>query len=223
MKREIIVTSDGSHTVQVPEMNVTYHSHHGAIQESMHVFINAGLLYQFDRLSQQEMHIFEMGFGTGLNAFLAALEAETHNIKIQYTSVEQFPISIEEAKKLNYADSLGRHQLFEVLHSCKWNEDVSLTSHFTLRKEQTNLLEYKPSQKFHLIYYDAFAPAAQPELWTEAVFKKLFDMLLPGGILVTYCSKGDVRRAMMAAGFSVEKIPGPKGKREMVRATAMPT
>jgi tRNA U34 5-methylaminomethyl-2-thiouridine-forming methyltransferase MnmC len=218
MKREIITTSDGSHTVQVPEMNVTYHSHHGAIQESMHVFINAGLLYQADRLTGTQLCIFEMGFGTGLNAFLTALEAEKSNIEIHYTAVEQYPLSSEEAVALNYAENLGNKKLFEDLHLCEWNKNVSLRKHFILRKEHSSLLSYSPTESFDLIYYDAFAPAAQPELWTEAVFKKLVDMLLPGGILVTYCSKGDVRRAMMAAGFIIEKIPGPKGKREMVRA-----
>lgn len=221
MKREIILTSDGSHTVQISDMNVVYHSHHGAIQESLHVFIQAGFLYQLSHLQQQEkpIAVFEMGFGTGLNALLTLCEAEQQQRQVYYTAIERFPLSIDETLLLNYSHLLGIETgHLEQLHSTAWKEDVVIHPCFTLRKIQDDLLNYRSSTQFHLIYYDAFAPAAQPELWTADVFKLLYKMLLPQGILVTYCSKGNVRRAMQEAGFIVEKIPGPRGKREMVRA-----
>jgi tRNA U34 5-methylaminomethyl-2-thiouridine-forming methyltransferase MnmC len=158
-----------------------------------------------------------MGLGTGLNAFLTALDAEKQQRKIHYTAVEQYPLTLEEASQLNYPETLQHKDLFTSLHQCPWNEDTTITNYFTLRKVQTNLANFSTAQPFNLIYYDAFAPAAQPELWTKDVFEKLYNMLTPGGILVTYCSKGDVRRAMIAAGFTITKLPGPPGKREMVR------
>jgi tRNA U34 5-methylaminomethyl-2-thiouridine-forming methyltransferase MnmC len=220
MKREIIVTKDGSHTVGMPEMNVTYHSHHGALQESLHVFIETGLLYLLNRSERHEtqLRIFEMGFGTGLNAFLTAIEAEKRKAAIHYTAVEMYPLSIEEANALNYHLVLGQKDLFERLHQREWGSDIPISEYFTFRKEHTDLQNFSPGQPFHLVYFDAFAPSAQPELWTEAVFKKLFDMITEKGVLVTYCSKGSVRRAMQAAGFSVTKLAGPPGKREIVRA-----
>lgn len=220
MKREIIVTKDGSHTVEIPGMNVTYHSHHGAIQESMHVFIETGLNYLLNKAERQDspLHIFEMGFGTGLNALLTAIEAENRKIRIRYTAVEMYPLSLEEANTLNYSQVLGHHDVFERLHLCKWETETALTEHFTLRKVQTHLQDFTSGEPFHLVYFDAFDPLAQPELWTEEVFKKLFDMMIEKGVLVTYCSKSSVRRAMQAAGFNVAKLPGPPGKREIVRA-----
>jgi len=204
MKRELQLTADGSHTVAIPDMNVTYHSTHGAIQESMHVFIQAGL-----QATQQPMvRIFEMGFGTGLNALLTLQHAMA---PVYYYAVEQFPLTFKEVEGLNYSG-------VSLLHACPWNEDVQISDRFTLHKSHRSLLETTPGQTFHLIYYDAFAPSAQPELWTKEVFDKLYAFLEPGGILVTYCSKGDVRRAMLAAGFTVEKLVGPPGKREMLRA-----
>lgn len=220
MKREIIVTKDGSHTVGLPEMNVTYHSSHGAIQESMHVFIEAGLFYQLSRSGFQglPLHVLEMGFGTGLNAFLTAIEAEHRKIDIHYTAIEKYPLTLEEAGKLNYSGTLGHRDLFNQLHHCLWENEVAVSPYFTVRKEQTDLQSIAPGRSFQLVYFDAFAPSAQPELWTEDIFKKLYDMMTEKGILVTYCSKGMVRRAMQAAGFTVTKLPGPPGKREIVRA-----
>jgi tRNA U34 5-methylaminomethyl-2-thiouridine-forming methyltransferase MnmC len=220
MKREIIVTKDGSHTVEIPGMNVTYHSHHGAIQESKHVFIETGLNYQLNRPELQDfpLHIFEMGFGTGLNALLTAIEAEKRRIPIHYTAVEMYPLTLDEANTLNFSQVLGHQDVFEQLHLCEWETDTAITEHFTLRKVQTDLQDFAPGEAFHLVYFDAFAPSAQPELWTEEVFKKLFNMMAENGVLVTYCSKGVVRRAMQAAGFNVAKLPGPPGKREIVRA-----
>lgn len=209
----------------VPQYNVTYHSIHGAVQESVHVFIEAGLRYVSDRRSERpdKLQVFEMGFGTGLNAFLTAMEAEKTGTPIHYTTVETSPLTVEEASVLNYPETLGRADLFQQLHRCKWNEDIALSDLFTLKKVQTGLFRFSAAHRFDAIYYDAFAPSAQPELWTKEVFEKLFAMLNEGGVLVTYCAKGDVRRAMMAAGFAVKKLPGPPGKREMLRATSPPT
>ncbi|MBO9681929.1 MAG: tRNA (5-methylaminomethyl-2-thiouridine)(34)-methyltransferase MnmD [Flavisolibacter sp.] len=220
MERKIVITGDGSHSIAIPELHVTYHSIHGAIQESEHVFIDAGLKYLPGDTIPNPFNIFEMGFGTGLNAFLTAIEAENQKIKIQYTAVEQFPITPAEAASLNYPDVLGHADLFHTIHECKWNEAVSVNEYFTLKKVETSLLNFSSSQHFNLVYYDAFAPGAQPDLWTKDIFEKIFHMLEPNGVLVTYCSKGDVRRAMIAAGFAVKKMPGPRGKREMLRATS---
>jgi len=216
--REVVMTKDGSHTISIPGKGVTYHSVHGAVQESIHVFIEAGLGAVLTAVNRKDIAVFEMGFGTGLNAFLTALAAEEQQVLISYTAVEAFPLSGEEALKLNYADSLGHPELFEQLHQSPWNKAVAIHEHFTLRKVQSELAAFSPSQRFDLIYYDAFAPSAQPELWTNEVFEKLYGMMRQNAVLVTYCSKGDVRRALLAAGFSVEKIPGPPGKREMLRA-----
>lgn len=220
MQRNLILTKDGSHTVAVPDMNVTYHSVHGAIQESMHVFIEAG--FKDLAAGLEQVHIFEMGFGTGLNALLTLIEAQQKALPVSYTAVELFPLEQSELQTLNYCEQLNRPALqpvFEQLHSSKWEEKVTIQPGFTLFKTRTDLLHFiNLSNPFHLIYFDAFAPSAQPELWTPAIFQKMYELLLPGGRLVTYCSKGDVRRAMQTAGFRVEKIPGPPGKREIVRA-----
>ncbi|MBI5859132.1 MAG: tRNA (5-methylaminomethyl-2-thiouridine)(34)-methyltransferase MnmD [Sphingobacteriales bacterium] len=227
MVRKIILTDDGSHSISVPELNVTYHSVHGAIQESMHVFIEAGL-YGSGRLQRPDpISILEIGFGTGLNALLTLIEAEKTGIKIHYEALELYPLS-EEIRSLNYCQQLNRQnlqQIFEQMHSCEWEKDIAVSDNFILQKKKYNLLNLSTClagrqayQPINLIYFDAFAPAAQPELWTKEVFDKMYSLLAPGGILVTYCSKADVRRAMIAAGFSVEKIPGPPHKREMLRA-----
>lgn len=225
MKREIIITADGSHSISVPEMDATYHSIHGAIQESLHVFIEAGLKNL--TLTETKPKVFEAGFGTGLNALLTLIEAERLQREIYYETIEQFPLDGNEFRSLNYCKQLGREDLqpvFEQLHRCDWEKQINLTRDFTFKKSKINLLSLPVRQTgietpetFDLIYYDAFAPNVQPELWTKEIFEKMFSMLRPGGILVTYCSKGDVRRAMQAVGFAVEKLPGPKGKREMIR------
>lgn len=220
MERQVITTKDGSHSIAIPELLVTYHSVHGAIQESRHVFIEAGLNFLLGFSKKQPLRIFEMGFGTGLNAFLTAIEMEKQQTETFYTAFELFPLSTKETESLNYPGLLHQKELFQKIHECSWQQNVAITKHFTIRKEKTDLVHYSTNQQFHLIYYDAFAPQAQPELWTKEIFEKLFQMLVPGGVLVTYCSKGDVRRAMTAAGFEVRKLPGPPGKREILRATS---
>lgn len=219
MRRISQLTADGSSTIAIPDMNVTYHSTHGAIQESMHVFIHAGL----DAIPRNDdpIRIFEMGLGTGLNALLTWIQADSHSRSINYTALEKFPLEPDEYSSLNYCNFLPATdcaEKFVALHGCGWETPQHLSPRFTFTKHRADLEDFEPGQQVHLVYYDAFAPAAQPELWTAGVFEKLFTLLLPGGLLVTYCSKGDVRRAMQSAGFVIEKIPGPPGKREMVRA-----
>jgi tRNA U34 5-methylaminomethyl-2-thiouridine-forming methyltransferase MnmC len=226
VERKIVITADGSDTVSIPALNVTYHSMHGALQESKHVFIEAGLK---SLILDEAVHlnIFEVGFGTGLNALLTIIEAEKLQREIHYETVEPFPLESTEAGSLNYCKQLVREDIqpvFELLHQCEWEKKTKITANFRFKKSRSNLLNFETAgtclsgrQAFKLIYFDAFAPNAQPELWTKEIFEKMFAMLEPGGVLVTYCSKGDVRRAMQAAGFNVEKLPGPKGKREMIR------
>ena len=219
MERILEATADGSHTISIPEMQVTYHSKHGAVQESMHVFIEAGLRFKM-KATNCSLAILEMGFGTGLNALLTLLEAEGR--EIWYESLEAYPVSLELAMQLNYAALLkqnGAVDYFKAMHLAAWNKWVNITPEFHICKQEGTLEAFHPTGSYDIVYFDAFAPTAQPVLWTESVFKKLFANMNPGGILVTYCSKGIVRRAMQAAGFSIEKIPGPPGKREMVRAT----
>jgi tRNA U34 5-methylaminomethyl-2-thiouridine-forming methyltransferase MnmC len=219
MKRVLQLTSDGSHTVSIPELHVTYHSIHGAIQESRHVFIDAGLkplLHQFETIN-----IFEMGFGTALNALLSLQQAVEHNQKIFYYAAELFPLKANEYSSLNYSAQLHDASLqsyFKLMHESAWEKDVAIHPLFVLHKTNQSLINLAVGHAFDLIFFDAFAPAAQPELWTEQVFEKMYHLLKNRGVLVTYCSKGDVRRAMLAAGFSVEKLQGPPRKREMLRA-----
>lgn len=222
MERKIILTEDGSQSIAIPEMNVIYHSIHGAIQESKHVFIEAGLKYLLNRNVTECIDILEVGFGTGLNALLTAIEVERRGTSVYYVALDAFPISMQEAQSLNYCQQLDRKDLqedFIRMHECGWNKSIAVTENVLMHKSNSTLQQFESKTKFNLIYYDAFAPAAQPELWTKEIFQKLFLLLHQNGILVTYCSKGDVRRAMAAAGFTVKKLPGPPGKREMLRAT----
>ncbi len=223
MQRNLIVTKDGSHSVAIPEWEVSYHSVYGAVQESLHVFIESGLKYWFEKhTSASRCVIFEMGFGTGLNALLSMLEAKRLQRKIMYETVEAFPLEQSITQELNYCESLQQgfwQPVFDSLHSGEWNSTQHITNFFSFRKIRSLLADYTPAEPIDIIYYDAFAPRAQPELWTKEVFERMLNILAPDGILVTYCSKGDVRRALLAAGFSVERIQGPPGKREMIRAS----
>lgn len=216
MKRALQITADGSPTIYSEEFNATYHSKHGAIQESMHVFINAGLQFYIDKTNANKVSIFEMGFGTGLNALLAAQYANDKQINISYDSVELYPLSDDELASVK--NEIKEELLFSTIHDAAWNEDAIINYKFILRKLQANLLVLKIDRQYDIVFYDAFAPTAQPELWTEEVFSKLYHHIVEGGVLVTYCSKSIVRKALIAAGFQVQKIQGPPGKREMLRA-----
>lgn len=213
MKRELYQTADGSSTIKLPDTGITYRSAYGALQESRHVFIKAGLQHILPQMNGNRINIFEMGFGTGLNALLTLQET---TIPVFYQAAELYPLSAEEVTMLNYDDP---QHIFPTLHTCEWEKDIEITADLTLHKSQQSITTLSAERQFHLVYYDAFGPGAQPELWEAVIFEKLFSWLYPGGVLVTYCSKGDVRRAMLSVGFSVEKLTGPPGKREMLRAT----
>lgn len=225
MKKDLIVTADGSHTIAAPGINATYHSVHGAISESMHVFIDAGFHYLLKyQMAFNSLPVFEMGFGTGLNALLTLIAAEKNKQPIFYETIEPFPLELSTFKLLNYCTILQRPGLqtaFDLLHECEWNKAIVITPYFTFKKINSELGKYSGSTNFNLIYFDAFAPTVQPELWTTEMFKKLYVRMDTNGVLVTYSSKSIVRKAMQAAGFTVTKIPGPHGKREMVRAIAL--
>jgi tRNA U34 5-methylaminomethyl-2-thiouridine-forming methyltransferase MnmC len=218
MQREIQLTADGSHTISIPEMNVLYHSKHGAIQESKHVFIEAGLCYLINQQNLRSIKIVEIGFGTGLNALLSWQMANKLKVPVEYTTIEPFPISREEANTINHGHLLSMEESFQQIHASPWGLDIILNDYFTLQKINSSLSDFNTPHLFNCIYFDAFDPLTQPELWTQAVFEKLFSFLQPGGTLLTYCSKSLIRQAMTAVGFTVQKIPGPYGKREMVRA-----
>ena len=218
MERQIQITADGSHTIVVPDMQIAYHSKHGAIQESTHIFIEAGLKYCADLQPGKPLQLFEMGLGTGLNALLTAIYAKEHQTNIQYHTIEPFPLLANEISTLNHGHLLANDKLFQQIHQSDWNVTTTIHSFFHLHKYRSTLQHFSGSELFDCIFYDAFAPSVQPELWTAETFLHLFSMLSPGGLLVTYCSKSVVRRAMEAAGFRVTKIQGPFGKREMVRA-----
>ncbi len=220
MKRKIITTADGSKTIQIEDWNEQYHSVHGAIQEAMHVFILHGLFCFLD--SHKPISILEIGFGTGLNAFITLLESEKSNLHINYTGVEAYPVTQEEVDALNYTEQLKTNNtLFSKLHQCDWEVLHHITPKFSLTKQQKFFKEIDAVAEYDLIYFDAFGARVQPELWTEGVFELMYKALKTKGVLVTYSAKGSVRRAMQAVGFSVEKLPGPPGKREMLRATKL--
>ncbi len=219
MQREIKLTDDGSYTVAIPQMNITYHSIRGALQESLHIYVVSGFQYALPNITNETISIFEVGFGTGLNALLTLQEAIKLKRKVYYHAVELFPLTMDEAMALHQDEQLGTGNLSIQLHEGVWEEDVVINEYFTLHKTKKSLLDLSLNNQFDIIYFDAFAPTNQPELWTEAVFANLYAHLNPHGVLVTYSSNGSVRRAMKAAGFTVEKIPGPIGKAEIVRAT----
>ncbi|MEB8329742.1 tRNA (5-methylaminomethyl-2-thiouridine)(34)-methyltransferase MnmD [Flavobacteriaceae bacterium KMM 6897] len=217
MKRKIITTSDGSKTIQIEEWDEQYHSKHGAVQEAYHVFIKHGL----SLFENRKVEILEIGFGTGLNALITWKEADKYNLEVAYTGVEAYPVTKEEVEQLDYINQLNAHALatgFEKMHDAPWEESINLTDKFTLYKQQKDFMDIEDSDRYNLIYFDAFGARVQPELWTEAIFQKMFNALGQNGVLVTYAAKGSVRRAMQAVGFNVERLPGPPGKREMLRA-----
>jgi tRNA U34 5-methylaminomethyl-2-thiouridine-forming methyltransferase MnmC len=220
LKREILLTDDGSVTIHLPEWNEQYHSKHGAIAEAIHVFIKTGLTHWLRENDSSEVSVLEIGFGTGLNAFLTSLEAIEKNLQINYSGIEAYPISDEEIEQLNYASLLdASEEEFLKLHQSNWGASSEISENFTLTKREQFFSEIKDAALYNVIYFDAFGARVQPELWTEEIFELMFDALKPNGVLVTYSAKGSVRRAMQTVGFVVERLPGPPGKREMLRAT----
>jgi len=255
---EVEVTGDGSHTIFVPALNEHYHSVFGAINESRHIFIEAGL--NFITQKSHKLNILEIGFGTGLNAILTYIEAEEKRLFIDYSSIELYPLKEEVYSKLNYPEfiypnqySIGTpttkavgsglvtkyqstalvvgdakmtifgemiREVFIKMHSFDWNKKVHLSDQFSLKKIHASLDDYIPEEQyFNLVYFDAFGPDVHPEMWTVDVFKKMASALKPGGVLVTYSTKGVVKRNLKAVGFSIEKLPGPVGKREILRGS----
>ncbi len=217
MKRKIITTADGSKTIQLEEWDEQYHSKHGAINEAYHVFIKNGL----NTFNKGSIAILEIGFGTGLNALITFKEAPKLGLQVHYTGVEAYPVSQEELAALNYVPLLKEPTLeayFNLMHKASWDTTTPISKAFTLSKQKKEFKTITDQQMFNLIYFDAFGARVQPELWTVSMFQKMYEALLPKGILVTYAAKGSVRRAMEEVGFTVERLPGPPGKREMLRA-----
>jgi tRNA U34 5-methylaminomethyl-2-thiouridine-forming methyltransferase MnmC len=219
MALEVRQTRDGSTTLFVPELNEHYHSVHGALQESLHVFIKMGLEDALTRSAS--VRILEVGFGTGLNALLTLQHTLATKAEVTYDTLEKYPLSMDVVSQLGFDKFILNPELldfFQPLHAAPWEQAVAITPQFTLRKLETDLEACAPApESYDLVYFDAFAPEKQPHLWTDAIFQKMYDCLAPGGTLVTYCAKGSFKRSLKAAGFSVEALPGPLGKREMTR------
>ena len=211
-------TADGSYTLYVPELDEHYHSVKGALTESQHIFIDMGLKHS----TATAPHILEIGFGTGLNCVLTLLEAKESQRHIHYTGIERYPLNEEIIRKLNYPSIIGKEceEDYFAIHQAPWEENVCLSPWFTLYKLEGDFTHYSFEQKYDIIYFDAFAPEKQPEMWEQSLFDNLYQVLNEGGILTTYCAKGVVRRMLQTAGFKVERLPGPPGgKREILRAT----
>ncbi|WP_397362162.1 tRNA (5-methylaminomethyl-2-thiouridine)(34)-methyltransferase MnmD [Olleya sp. R77988] len=225
MKPTIEITKDGSSTLVHPKYQAHYHSIYGAIEESNHVYINAGLLYFLSSEKRQDIlqscSILELGFGSGLNAFNTLLKTEALPVNINYLGIETDPVPIDVIKKLNYPELLQaneKQELFDNMHTVSWEDVHQITSSFSLEKRQLDIFKLEADNQFDLVYFDAFGPGAQPELWTEPIFKIMYRALKKGGVLITYCSQGAARRAMISVGFTVSRLPGPPNKRHILRA-----
>ena len=216
MKREIIQTKDGSTSIFIPEWNESYHSKHGAIQEAYHVFIKNG----FSLFEAKPVSILEIGLGTGLNAFITSLEAKKNNQQVNYVGVEAYPISPEEILAMNYAALINANTIdvFKEIHQANWESENQIHANFSLTKRKQFFQDIDDKECFDLIYFDAFGFDVQPELWSTAIFIKMYNALKVNGILVTYACRTSIKNAMKEAGFEVEKLPGAPGKREMLRA-----
>lgn len=212
-----MLTEDGSHTMYVYGLDEPYHSTHGAIQESQHVFVGQG----FQSMNQAYIRILEIGFGTGLNALLTLEEAHKRGVKVDYHAVEKYPLLKDEYNAINFETLVNGVQdgTFKNMHDSPWGEIIRISEDFTLYKEEADVRMMSPKGPFDLVYFDAFAPQKQAYLWTEEIFRRLSTMIKPGGVLVTYTCMGSVRRALISCGFEVNKVPGPPGKRTMIRAT----
>lgn len=213
---ELFTTSDGSHSLLSAEFEVPYHSRHGAIGETQHVFIDAGLKSKHDL---EHVSILDIGFGTGLNAYMSFLERAAMGVAIYYEAVEAYPIDLSVAKSLNYALQLHADNTpFLKMHELSWSIEHPLGEGFVFQKKQKTFQDFNSTHLFDVIYYDAFAPNAQPELWEVDILAKMYSLLNESGVLVTYCAQGQFKRNLKSAGFSIEALPGPTGKREMTRA-----
>jgi tRNA U34 5-methylaminomethyl-2-thiouridine-forming methyltransferase MnmC len=217
----IFITEDGSHSIFSEQFGVAYHSTHGAIQETQRIFIEAALNYFTQKNNVHKVKILDIGFGTGLNVFMTFLEAQKQGFDIDLTTVEAYPLSISTAEQLNYAQLLNVPQFDPVLkqlHTFSWTEKHVMGDAFSLQKLLLDVKKIDFQDKFDIIYYDAFSPESQPELWEPEMLQRMYDALRNGGILTTYCAKGSFKRALKSVGFQVENIAGPRGKREITRA-----
>ncbi|NDV80661.1 tRNA (5-methylaminomethyl-2-thiouridine)(34)-methyltransferase MnmD [Bacteroides sp. 51] len=218
MKRIIEHTDDGSATLYVPEMNEHYHSVKGARTESQHIFIDMGLKH----VQTAQPHVLEIGFGTGLNAYLTLLAANETGKKVHYTGLELYPLEWDMIAELNYSDD----PLFKQIHTAAWEEEVEISPNFTLQKKKTDFTTIHKENhphRYDVVYFDAFAPEKQPEMWEQQLFNHIYSITNSGGVLTTYCAKGSIRRMLQAAGFVVERLPGPPGgKREILRGSNVP-
>ena len=216
MKAELRMTEDGSHTLYVPALDEHYHSHFGALTESKHIFINAGLA----SLKSNKVSILEVGFGTGLNALLTSMYALDNQVTVQYVTLDKYPIDPSLLFQLNYPTITGTEgrELFESIHSAPWEQPVRLTPWFTLEKRLTDLTSMSVEGLFDLVYFDAFGPGKQPEMWSREVMQKIAGVTHPGSVFVTYSAKGELKRILRALDFEVALLPGPPGKRVMTRA-----
>jgi len=219
-ERRLIVTGDGSHSFELPGLNEQYHSTFGAIQESKHVFVDAGLLSLPPNSGR--INILEVGFGTGLNALLTFRESLGKNMQITYHALEPFPLTQAEYSKLNFTRLIegdGIEEAFRFFHQCPWDMETEVFPFFIFRKQMVRVQEAVFQEgHYDLVYFDAFGPDTQPEMWVKPVFEKMYNALRPSGLLTTYSSKGSIRRLLKECGFKVEKLPGPPGKREITRA-----
>lgn len=220
MKRQFLKTGDGSITLHLPDWGEQYHSKHGAIAEARHVFVKSGLRHYLEHNAVDTLSLLEIGFGTGLNALLTVQQFENRSQSCQYVALEAYPLALDEISQLNYCEELQidkEHYLR--LHTVPWEQRSEITNNFNITKRKQFFSDFSEENAYNLIYFDAFGARVQPELWTEEIFRKMFVGLKDSGVLVTYSAKGSVRRAMQAVGFIVERLPGPPGKREMLRAT----
>ena len=214
MENQLIITNDGSHSIFNPKIKECYHSRHGAIVEAEHVFIRNG----FSAINKSKINILEIGFGTGLNALLTYQKAVQKSIKVNYHAIEPYPVKKENYKNLNFADLIGlEKEKLLILHSSVWQKKNEISCYFSLTKDHTTSQDYNTNLKFDIIYFDAFSPEKQPELWSDIIFKKMYSLLKKDGFLVTYCAKGAVKRTMKKIGFEVVVLDGPPGKRQMTR------
>ena len=213
---QLINTADGSHTIYVPELNEHYHSVHGAVQESMHIFIKNG----FNFCKADPLSILEVGFGTGLNALLTANLSCSGTRAVNYTAIENNPLDIKITSSLNHHRFAGENgrEIFNQIHSSPWNKNVEICPNFILKKIETDFTKGKPEGRYDLIYFDAFGPDKQPEMWTWELFSGIFAVTNKNGVFVTYSAKGEVKRILKDCGFDVTLLPGPPGKRQMIRA-----
>jgi tRNA U34 5-methylaminomethyl-2-thiouridine-forming methyltransferase MnmC len=214
--KKLIITSDGSHTIYVPELNEHYHSVHGAVQESNFIFINTG----FESCKSNPVNIFEVGFGTGLNALLTAMKNSSGIKEVNYTAIEKYPVDESTVSLLNYNLFTGEkgREIFDMIHSAPWDKWVKIYKNFNLLKINGDIVDYPIPGKYNLIYFDAFGPDKQPEIWTPEVFETIAAATENNGIFVTYSAKGEVKRNLKACGFEVTLLPGPPGKRQIIRA-----